>query len=59
MYVSCKLTCEAVLTRNELEKHENETCPQRVVKCDDCKKDFKSYKLNEHLNYHVIYVTYR
>ena len=50
VYVLCKLTCEAVLRRNELEKHEKDTCPQRVVKCDHCKKDFKSCELNEHLN---------
>ena len=50
VYVSCKLTCGVVLIRNALEKHGKETCPQRVVKCEHCKKDFKSYKLNEHLN---------
>ena len=50
VYVSCKLTCGVVLRRNELEKHEKETCPQRVVKCEHCKKAYKYYRLNEHLN---------
>ena len=50
VYVSCKLTCGVVLRRNELDKHAKETCSQRVVKCDHCKKDFTSCELNEHLN---------
>ena len=50
VYVSCKLKCGAVLRRNELEKHEKDTCPQRVVKCDHCQKDFRSCEFNEHLN---------
>ena len=48
--VACKLMCGVVLRRDELEKHEKETCPQRVVKCDHCQKDFKSCELNIHLN---------
>ena len=50
VYVSCKLTCGEVLRRNELEKHEKETCSQRVVKCDHCKKAFKFSRLIKHLN---------
>ena len=50
VYVLCKLKCGVVLIRNELEKHEKETCSQRIVKCDHCKKVYKSYKFNEHLN---------
>ena len=48
VYVSCKLKCGVVLRHNELEKHEKETCSQRIVKCDHCKKDFKSCELNVH-----------
>ena len=47
--VSCKLKCEVVLRRNELDKHANE-CSYRQVKCEHCKKNFKSCELNEHLN---------
>ena len=49
VYVSCKLKCGVVLSRNELEKHANE-CSHRQVKCEHCKKNFKSCELNEHLN---------
>ena len=49
VHVLCKLKCEVILRRNELEKHANE-CSNREVKCEHCKKDFKSGKLNEHLN---------
>ena len=50
VHVLCKQTCGVVLRRNKLEKHEKETCSQRVVKCGHCKKAYKSYKYNEHLN---------
>ena len=49
VYVSCKLKCGVVLRRDKLEKHANE-CSHRQVKCDHCKKDFKSGELNRHLN---------
>ena len=44
----CKLGCGVELTRNELTIHEKEKCPNRIVKCEHCQKDFKSCELNEH-----------
>ena len=44
----CRLGCGVKLTRNELRIHEKEKCPNRIVKCEHCKKDFKSCELNEH-----------
>ena len=49
VYVSCKLMCGVVLRRNELEKHERETCSQRVVKCDYCNMRMISGELTKHL----------
>ena len=49
VYVLCKLKCGVVLIRNELEKHEKETCSQRVVKCDHCNMQMISGELTKHL----------
>ena len=48
MREKCRLGCGVVLIRNGLKIHEKK-CPQRVVKCEHCMKDFKSCELNEHL----------
>ena len=45
---TCKLTCGAVLIRQELKIHVKDKCPLRVVKCNHCNKRFKSCELNEH-----------
>ena len=50
VYGRCKLKCRVVLGRDKLEIHEKEMCPRRKVKCDHCKKDFKSCELNKHLD---------
>ena len=49
VYENCKLRCGVVLQRNELKVHEKENCPQRIVECKHCRKDFKSCKLTNHL----------
>ena len=49
VYETCKLRCGVVLQRNELKVHEKENCPQRIVECKHCRKDFKSCELTTHL----------
>ena len=49
VYETCKLNCEEVLRREELERHEKENCTQRIVKCDHCDENFISRELNGHL----------
>ena len=49
VYETCKLECGVVLQRNELKVHEKENCPQRIVECKHCLKDFKSCELITHL----------
>ena len=49
VYETCKLRCGVVLQRNELKVHEKENCPQRIVECKHCRKDFKSCELITHL----------
>ena len=44
------LGCEELLQRNELKFHEKENCPQRIVECEHCRKDFKSCELPKHLD---------
>ena len=45
----CELECGVVLIREELRIHEKEKCPNRMVKCEHCMKDFKSCELDGHL----------
>ena len=50
VYETCKLRCGVVLQRNKLKVHEKENCPQRIVECKHCRKDFKSCQLPTHLD---------
>ena len=50
VYETCKLRCGVVLQRNELNVHEMEKCPQRIVECEHCNNEFKSCVLHIHLN---------
>ena len=45
---TCRLGCGVELTRNELRIHVKEKCPNRIVKCEHCQKDFKSCELDGH-----------
>ena len=45
----CKLRCGVVLQRDELKVHE-EKCPQRIVECKHCRREFKSCELATHLD---------
>ena len=44
------LGCRELLQRNELKFHEKKDCPQRIVECEHCRKDFKSCELPKHLD---------
>ena len=46
---TCKLRCGVVLQRDELKVHE-EKCPQRIVECKHCSREFKSCELATHLD---------
>ena len=46
---TCKLRCGVVLQRDELKVHEKENCPQRIVKCEHCRRELKSCELAMHL----------
>ena len=48
MKLSCELKCGVVLQRDELSVHEKR-CPQRIVKCEHCRNNFKSCELAMHL----------
>ena len=50
VYETCKLRCGVVLQRNELSVHEMEKCPQRIVECEHCNNEFKSFELHTHLD---------
>ena len=50
VYETCKLRCGVVLQRNELSVHEMEKCPQRLVECEHCNNEFKSFELHTHLD---------
>ena len=50
VYEACKLRCGVVLQRNELKVHEKGNCPQRIVECKHCRKDFKSCDMTNHLD---------
>ena len=50
VHEKCKLRCGAVLQRNELKVHEKENCPQHIVECKHCLRDFKSCQLPTHLD---------
>ena len=50
VYETCKLRCGVVLQHNELNVHEMEKCPQRIVECEHCNNEFKSCELNTHLD---------
>ena len=47
---TCKLRCGVVLQRDELKVHEKEKCPQRIVKCEHCRRELKSCELLKHLS---------
>ena len=47
---TCGLRCGVVLQSNELKVHEKENCPQRIVECEHCRRDFKSCELPTHLD---------
>ena len=49
VYGQC-LGCEEVIQRKKLKVHEIEDCPQRIVECEHCRKDFKSCRLPKHLD---------
>ena len=46
----CSLGCRELLQREKLKFHEKENCPQRMVECEHCRKDFKSCKLPRHFD---------
>ena len=50
VYEMCKLRCGVVLQRDELNVHEMEKCPQRIVECEHCNNEFKSCELHTHLD---------
>ena len=50
VYETCKLRCGVVLLRNELNFHEMEKCPQRLVECKHCNNEFKSCELHTHFD---------
>ena len=50
VYETCKLRCGVVLQRNELNDHEMEKCPLRLVECEHCSNKFKSCELHTHLD---------
>ena len=50
VYETCKLRCGVVLQRNELNVHEMEKCPQRIVECEHCNNELKSCELHTHLD---------
>ena len=45
----CELRCGVVLQRDEVKVHEKEKCPQRIVECKHCRREFKSCELATHL----------
>ena len=48
VYETCKLNCGELLRREEYERHENENCSQRQVKCGHCDENLKFAKLHKH-----------
>ena len=50
VYETCKLRCGVVLQRYELNVHDMEKCPQRIVECKHCNNEFKSCELHTHLD---------
>ena len=50
VYETCKLRCGVVLQRNELNVHEMEKCPHRIVECGHCNNEFESCELHTHLD---------
>ena len=50
VYEACKLGCGELLKREKFERHENENCTQRQVKCDHCDENFISCELEDHLD---------
>ena len=50
VYETCKLRCGVVLQRNELNVHEMEKCPQRIVEREHCNEDFKLCDKSAHLD---------
>ena len=50
VYETCEIGCGVVQQRNELDVHEMEKCPQRIVECKHCNNEFKSCELHTHLD---------
>ena len=50
VYEMCKLGCGVVIQRDEINVHEMEKCPQRIVECEHCNNEFKSCELLTHLD---------
>ena len=49
VYVSCKLMCGVVLTRDEMRRHVREECPQRPKACLHCSGMHKVCEMAEHV----------
>ena len=47
---TCRLGCGVEMTRDELNIHVTETCVQRFIPCEHCKKDFKFCDMTHHLD---------
>ena len=47
---TCRLGCGVEMTRDELKIHVTETCVQRFIPCEHCKKDFKFCDMTHHLD---------
>ena len=50
VYETCKQRCGVVLQRNELNVHEMEKCPQRLVECEHCNNEFELCDMSAHLD---------
>ena len=50
MLETCKVGCGVVLQRNKLKVHEKKNCSHRIVECEHCREEFKSFKLSTHLH---------
>ena len=50
VYETCKLRCGVVLQRNELNDHEMEKCPQRLVECEHCNEELEFCDMSAHLD---------
>ena len=50
MVEMCKLGCGKEMTRNELRIHVTDTCVERLIHCEHCKRDFKFCDMSAHLD---------